>query len=187
MKNQNVDLSQFKQNLEVSGGSNTLKKILWFYTSAIFFQSPLFPFSNIKCRLLRLFGAKIGKGVNIKPSVYIKFPWRLEVGNHCWIGERVWIANEGNVIIKDNVCLSHEALILSGGHRYDKRAFDVYANPITIEEGAWMGAQSSIGGGITIGSHAVLAMKSVANSDLEPFGIYRGNPAQKVRERVIKD
>ncbi len=181
-----VDLGSFKHNIEVSGGSNSLKKMLWFFTSAIIFQSNLFPFRGFKCFLLRLFGAKVGKGVNIKPNVYIKFPWRIEIGDNCWIGERVWIANEGLVIIKDNVCLSHEALILSGGHRYDKKAFDVYAKPIVLEEGVWLGAQSSIGGGITIGSHAVLAMKSVANSDLAPYGIYRGNPAVKIRDRVIK-
>jgi putative colanic acid biosynthesis acetyltransferase WcaF len=186
MKKPSVDLGQFKPDAYISDKGSPIKKILWFYISAIVFQSAYFPFNVIKVRLLRLFGAKIGQGVNIKPQVYIKYPWRLEIGNHVWIGEKVWIANEGVVKIGNNVCISHECLILTGGHNFKKKYFDVYANPTTIEDGVWLGAQSSVGGGILIGSHAVLAMKSVANSNLEPYGIYRGNPAVKVKERVIE-
>ena len=187
MEQNKVDLQNFKQNKDISGGNNTLKKVVWYFTSAIFFQSNFFPVSSLKVSLLKLFGAKVGKGVNIKPMVYIKFPWRLEIGNHVWIGEKVWIANEALVKIGNHVCISHECLIMTGGHNFKKKYFDVYANPITIEDGVWLGAQSSVGGGITIGSHAVLAMKSVANKDLEPYGIYRGNPAVKVTERKIED
>jgi putative colanic acid biosynthesis acetyltransferase WcaF len=187
MEQETVDLQNFKQNIEISGGKNILKKTLWFYTSAIIFQSSLFPFSSLKVFLLRLFGAKIGKGVNIKPMVYIKFPWRLEIGNYVWIGEKVWFANEALVKIGNHVCISHECLIMTGGHNFKKKYFDVYAYPITIEDGVWLGAQSSVGGGITIGSHAVLAMKSVANKDLEPYGIYRGNPAIKEKIRKIEE
>jgi len=186
MKNPTVDLSQFKPDAYISGQGSPIRKLLWFYISAIVFQSACFPFNVIKVRLLRLFGAKIGEGVNIKPQVYIKYPWRLEVGNHVWIGEKVWIANEALVKIGSHVCISHESLIMTGGHNFKKPHFDVYANPTTIEDGVWLGAQSSTGGGIVIGSHAVLAMKSVANANLEPYGIYRGNPAVKVKERVIE-
>ncbi|MDC0584097.1 WcaF family extracellular polysaccharide biosynthesis acetyltransferase [Bacteroidales bacterium] len=181
-----VDLSKFESDIYISGGKNKIKKLLWFFTSAIIFQSPLFPIVKLKIFLLRLFGAKIGKGVNIKPLVYIKFPWRLNIGDHVWIGEKVWIANEGTLTIGNNVCISHEVLLMSGGHNFKKKYFDVYANPINIEDGVWLGAQSAVGGGITLKSHAVLAMKSVANSDLEAFKIYRGNPAVPVKNRIIE-
>lgn len=181
-----VNLRNFKQNIEISGGKSKITKLLWFYVSAIIFQSSLFPFSSFKCYLLRIFGSKIGDNVNIKPNIYIKFPWRLEIGENCWIGEKVWIANEAKVIIGDNVCISHEVLIMTGGHSYKKANFDVYANPITIKDGVWLGAQSSVGGNITIESHAILSMKSVANANLEPYSIYRGNPAVKIRERKIE-
>ena len=52
-----------------------------------------FPISGFKRFLLRLFGAKIGKGVVIKPCVNIKYPWKLRIGNYVWIGENVWIDN----------------------------------------------------------------------------------------------
>jgi len=180
------DLSKFKKDDYINGNQNPYKKFFWYYVNAIIFQSSLFPFNKLKIFLLRLFGAKIGSGVNIKTMVYIKFPWRLEIGNFVWIGEKVWIANEAEVKIGNNVCISYECLIMTGGHNYKKQYFDVYAYPIVIEDGVWLGAQSSVVGGITLGSHAVLAMKSVANRNLEPYGIYRGNPATKLKDRIIE-
>ena len=139
MEQVTVDLQNFGQNKEISGGNNFFKKILWFYVSALFFQSNFFPVSKLKVFLLRLFGAKVGKGVNIKPMVYIKFPWRLEIGSHVWIGEKVWIANEALVKIGSHVCISHECLIMTGGHNFKKKYVDMCANPITIEDGVWLG------------------------------------------------
>lgn len=182
-----VDLSKFVSDPYISAHDFKLKKIIWFLISSTLYQTNLFPFSKIKVIILRLFGAKIGSGVNIKPLVYIKYPWRLEIGNNVWIAEKVWIANESMVKIGHNVCLSHEVLILCGGHDYKKVAFNVYNYPLTIEDGVWLGAQSAVLGGIKIGSHAVLAMKSVANKELEPYSIYRGNPAEKIRTRIIEE
>jgi len=187
METKKVDLSRFVADKEISGGRNRFKKIIWYLTSLIVFQSFLFPCSRLKVILLKQFGAKVGSNVNIKPNVYIKFPWRIEIGNNVWIGEKVWIANEAKVIIHNNVCISHEVLIMTGGHSYKKVTFDVYAHQIIIEDGVWLGAQSSVTGGITVKSHALLAMKSVANSSLEPYSIYRGNPATKIRERIISE
>ncbi len=186
MTNNKVDLSGFVPDPYISASDYKIRKLLWYFVNAYILQSKLFPISGLKVFCLRLFGAKIGKGVNIKPQVYIKYPWRLEIGNHVWIGEKVWFANESLVKIGDNVCISHEVLLMCGGHSYKKRFFDVYNNPITIEDGAWLGAQSSVIGGSTIGSHAVLGMKSVANADLLPYSIYRGNPAVKIKDRIIE-
>ena len=72
-------------------GAGLVKRTLWFIVNVVFFQCPLNPFSSLKVFLLRLFGAKIGKKVCIKPSVNIKYPWRLFVGSNVWIGESVWI------------------------------------------------------------------------------------------------
>jgi len=187
MENKKVDLSKFVRNKDISGGKSLFVKGCWFLVSALFFQSACFPFSRIKVALLKLFGAKAGRGVNIKPQVYIKFPWRLKLGNNVWIGEKAWIANEAKVSIEDNVCISHGVLLLTAGHDYKKTSFDVYAKPIVIKEGVWLGAQSSVTGGITVGSHAMLSIKSVANSSLEPYAIYRGNPAVKIRDRILKE
>lgn len=139
-----------------------------------------------KRNILRLFGARIGKGVVIKPHVQVKYPWKLEVGDHAWIGEHVWIDDLDEVTIGAHACISQGALLLSGNHDYSKSSFDLVVKPIRIEDGAWIGAKSVVTQGVTVGSHAVLTVGSVASSDLEAWGIYRGSPAVKVKERSIE-
>ncbi len=135
--------------------------------------------------LLRLFGAQIGKGVVIKPGVNIKYPWKLSIGDYSWIGEKVWIDNLDQVTIGRHCCLSQEAMLLIGNHNYKLPTFDLMVAPITLEDGVWIGARSIVTGGVTCQSHSVLAINSVASLNLHQNGIYRGNPAEKVKERLI--
>jgi putative colanic acid biosynthesis acetyltransferase WcaF len=135
--------------------------------------------------LLRIFGAEIGSNVVIKPGVNIKYPWKLKIGYAAWIGEKVWIDNLETVIIGPNSCISQGALLLCGSHDYKKTTFDLIAKPITLHEGAWVGANSIVCGGVTMGSHSVLAVNSVATKDLESYIIYQGNPAEPKRNRTI--
>lgn len=181
--NNKVDNSKYRTTINI--GASKLKQVLWYFTNALFFINPLNPFSALKVFLLRLFGAKIGKGVNIKPAVNIKFPWKLIIGNYVWIGEKVWIDNLGKTEIADNVCLSQGAVLLCGSHNYKAVTFDLIIGEIILEEGVWISANAMVTGGVTCKSHSVLSANSVATSDLEAYGIYQGNPAIKIRERVI--
>lgn len=178
-----TDLSKFNNDWYNPG--NPIKRIVWYFVNAAFFNSA-FPVMFVKRALLKLFGAKIGKGLVIKPYVNIKYPWRLSVGNNVWIGEKVWIDNLGFVVLKDNTCVSQGAMLLCGNHHYKKVAFDLIVGNITIEEGAWIGAQCVVCPGVKVGSHAVLTVNSVATSHLLPWSVYQGNPAQKIKDRVIK-
>lgn len=117
---------------------------MWYFTNIFFFLNPIVPLVDLKVKLLRLFGAKVGKGVVIKPSVNIKYPWNLKIGNYVWIGENVWIDNLVEVSISDNVCISQGAMLLCGNHNYKKTSFDLMVGKIMIEEGAWVGAQSVV-------------------------------------------
>ena len=136
--------------------------------------------------MLRAFGAKIGCGVNIKPCVNIKYPWNLEIGNYVWIGENVWIDNLAKVRIGDNACVSQGAMLLCGNHNYKTTTFDLMVGEITLEDGAWIGAMSTVCPGVTCKSHSVLSVNSVAAKDLDAYCVYQGTPAVKIRERVIK-
>lgn len=167
-------------------GAGAIKRFVWFVFNAAFFAS-WFPFSGFKVFLLRMFGASVGNGVVIKPCVNIKYPWRLAIGDNVWIGERVWIDNLVMVRIGSNACISQGAMLLTGNHDYKKSTFDLVTGEITLEEGAWIGAQSVVCPGVTCRTHSVLSVGSVAARDLEAYSIYRGNPAEKVRERVITD
>lgn len=168
-------------------GGGPIKRLIWYYINILFFMNPLNPFSGLKVFLLRLFGAKVGKGVVIKPNVNIKYPWLLEIGDHTWIGERAWIDNLAQVKIGKNCCISQGAMLLCGNHNYKKPTFDLIVKPITLEDGAWVGALSVVCPGVTIKSHAILTVQSVATETLEPFALYKGNPAVRIRERVISE
>ena len=149
-------------------------------------KSHIVPLSFPKVAILRLFGAKIGANVTLKPGVNIKYPWKLKVGNNCWIGENAWIDNLDDVTLEDNVCISQGAFLLCGNHDYKSTTFDLMIGPITIESGAWIGAKSIVCPGVSIGSHAILSVGSLANKDLEAYTIYKGNPAVKCKERIIE-
>lgn len=153
-------------------------------TNAFFFINPAQPFSGLKVVLLRLYGAKVGKGVVIKPGVNIKYPWRLEIGDYSWVGECVWIDNLAKVQIGSHVCISQGAMLLTGNHNYKKVGFDLQIAPIQIEEGAWLGAKSTVCPGVSVASHAVLAVGSVATKDLAAYTVYQGNPAVAIRQRL---
>ncbi|MEO7443903.1 MAG: WcaF family extracellular polysaccharide biosynthesis acetyltransferase [Ferruginibacter sp.] len=163
-----------------------LKRLCWYVTSFLFFRNPVFPFYGFKVFLLRIFGARIGQGVIIKPGVHIKYPWMLQTGDHVWIGEGAWIDNLANVTLGNNVCISQGAMLLCGNHNYSKPGFDLIVKEIIMEEGSWSGAKSIVTGGVKMGSHAILTAGSVATKDLEAWGIYQGNPALKIKERTME-
>lgn len=166
-------------------GAGKLKQGLWYFTNVLFFINPLNPLSGLKCWLLKCFGAKLGKGIVIKPGVNIKYPWKLTVGDHCWIGEKVWIDNLARVTLGNHVCLSQGALLLTGNHDYSKTTFDLMVKEIFLEDGVWIGAGAVVCPGITASTHAVLTVNSVATNNLEAFTVSSGNPAQRIRQRVI--
>jgi putative colanic acid biosynthesis acetyltransferase WcaF len=184
MERGTTDLSKYDNSWYKPG--NPVKRFFWYFTNIVFFINPFLPFSGLKVFLLRLFGAKVGKKVVIKPAVNIKYPWKMEIGNHVWIGEGAWIDNLADVKIKDHACISQGAMLLCGNHNYKKEAFDLIVRGITLEEGAWVGAHSVVCPGIVCKSHSVLAVNSVAVSNLDAYGIYQGNPAVKIKEREIK-
>jgi len=178
-----TDLSKYR-NDEYQPGSKW-KILSWYFINVLFFINPLNMSSNLKVSLLRLFGAKIGKGVMMKPGVHIKYPWLLEIGDFVWIGENVWIDNLAKVTIKDNVCISQGAMLLCGNHNYKKVTFDLIIGKINLEQGAWVGAKAIVCPGVTLSSHSILTVGSVATKNLDAYSIYQGNPAIKVKERII--
>ena len=164
---------------------NMVARMLWVVASGLFFQT-WFPWpSRLKVGLLRSFGGRVGRGLVIKPRVTIKYPWKLQVGDHVWIGENAWIDNLDRVVIGSHVCISQGALLLCGNHDYTKAAYDLMTEPIVLEDGVWIGAKSAVTPGVTCQSHAVLAAGSMATSDLEPYTVYQGCPAQAVKPRTV--
>ncbi|BDC98616.1 WcaF family extracellular polysaccharide biosynthesis acetyltransferase [Persicobacter psychrovividus] len=172
-------------NAWYSTGAGRIKRLFWYFTNILFFINPLNISSGLKVLLLKFFGAKIAEGVVIKPGVNIKYPWRLEIGPHSWIGEKVWIDNLVAVKVGANCCLSQGAMLLTGSHDYKKATFDLMVGEIVLEDGAWVGAQAVVCPKVRVGSHAVVAVGSVATGDVPEYEIWQGNPAVFKRERIV--
>ena len=169
-----TDLSTYDNRWYQPGSK--VKRLLWYGVNELFLRNPLNMSSGLKIFWLRIFGAKIGKGVVIKPHINVKYPW---------IGEGVWIDNLDQVTLEDHVCISQGAFLICGNHNYKTSGFNLMIAPIVLKEGSWVGAKSTVGPGVFMESHAVLALGSVASKPLEAYGIYRGNPAVKIKERII--
>jgi putative colanic acid biosynthesis acetyltransferase WcaF len=181
---QKVNLSKFDNSWYKPG--STLKRFVWHLKNRFLFKTSL-PWPNsFKIFALRFFGARVGKGVIIKPCVNIKYPWFLEIGDNVFICEEVWIDNLGKVKIGNNVCLSQGALLLCGNHNYKKVSFDLIVGDIALEDGVWVGAKAIVCPGVTMKSHSILSVGSVLTKDAEPYGIYQGNPAVIVKQRMIE-
>ncbi|HVW96628.1 MAG TPA: WcaF family extracellular polysaccharide biosynthesis acetyltransferase [Mucilaginibacter sp.] len=181
---QRTDLSRYN-NAPFNPGGSGLKRLLWYYVNLLFFKSGIVPISGVMVFFLRLFGADIGRNVTIKPGVSIKYPWHLKIGEQTWIGEKVWIDCLVPVTIGANVCVSQGAVILTGSHNYKKATFDLLTAPVVLEDGVWIGAGAIINLGVRAGSHAVLTSGSVATKNLDPYSVFQGNPAIKLRDRLI--
>jgi putative colanic acid biosynthesis acetyltransferase WcaF len=162
-------------------------RIIWHFINAIVFQSQVVPLYGIKVRLLRLFGAKLGTGVKIKPGVCIKYPWYLEIGDHVWLGENVWLENGNQLTIGSHVVLSQGAYVCNQSRDWADPLMGGITKPVVIEDGAWVSSFAKVFLGVTIGEEAIVTPGTVVTSNLEPRGIYRGNPAEKIGERRIRD
>lgn len=178
-----VNNAAYKTTININAGR--VKQLCWYVINVLFFKNPLNISSGLKVYLLKMFGSRIGKGVVIKPAVNIKYPWKLQVGNYSWIGEEVWIDNLSDVLIGESVTLSQGALLLTGSHDHTKSTFDFLSYPIILENGSWIGAKAVVFGGVTCKTHSVLGINSVAETNLEAYVIYKGNPAVPVIKRII--
>ncbi|HEV2472303.1 MAG TPA: WcaF family extracellular polysaccharide biosynthesis acetyltransferase [Chthonomonadales bacterium] len=181
-----VDLSSYKNPPWHDKGRGFAVRSVWHLVNALFLQNPINPSSKLKIVLLRLFGARIGQGVIFKPSVNVKSPWLLEVGDHTWIGERVWLDSYFPIRIGSHVCVSQDAYLCTGNHDWTDPSFALKEGRIVIEDGAWIGARATLLPGAHVETHAVIAGGSVLSSVTEPYTIYAGNPAAPIKQRVIK-
>lgn len=162
--------------------ASLLKLICWYLTSLLFFRSGLIPSSTILVLILKLFGARIGIDVRIKPHIHIKYPWKLHIGDHSWLAD-CYIENLDYVIIGNNVCLSQQCMLLTGNHNYKYETFDLITKPIILEDGVWICARAVVCPGVTAGYNSILTVGSVASQNLQADFIYTGVPAVKSKKR----
>jgi putative colanic acid biosynthesis acetyltransferase WcaF len=181
-----VDLSSF-DNSWYSPGRSTLIRALWFFVGLPIIRCGLLPSSSVRRIVLRCFGAKLARGIVLKPGVRVKYPWLLSIGENSWIGEDVWIDNLVEVKIGANVCVSQGAYLCTGNHDWSDQSFGLDARPIVLEDGSWVGARSLIGPGVMIGECGIATAGSVVVKSIPAYEIHSGNPAAFARRRILRD
>ena len=134
--------------------------------------------------MLRLFGAKIGRQVIIRPTVKVTYPWKLTVGDYAWIGDDVVLYSLDEINILDRVVVSQGSYICTGSHDITSRNFDLVAHPVSIQAKAWIAAYVFIAPGVVIGEGCVVGARSSVFEDLPPAMVCFGNPARPVRSRI---
>lgn len=176
LRQSRVRLDQFDPKEGLNRGRSKFVELLWHIIKMIFFLTA-FPWpQRIKHVMLRLFGTKVGVGIVIKPRVNIHFPWKLKLGDHCWIGEECFILNFEQVILGNHSCLSQRTMLCGGNHNYRSSNFEYRNGPITISDGAWLGAYSIVGPNVTIGVDCVVMAGSKVFKDLPAGMVCGGDP-----------
>ncbi|MEN8124595.1 MAG: putative colanic acid biosynthesis acetyltransferase [Bacteroidota bacterium] len=167
------------------GRSAIIVQIWWLVQSTLFKLSPQFMYGWRRF-LLRIFGAEIGKNVIIRPTVKITYPWKVKIGNHCWIGDDVSLYSLGEIEIGKNTVISQKSYLCTGSHDYKKREFPIYAEKIIIAEECWLATDVYVGPGVEIGKGAVIGARSSVFKNLDGGNVYVGSPVKYIKKREIE-
>jgi putative colanic acid biosynthesis acetyltransferase WcaF len=154
----------------------------WGVAERLFVTNPWQISSGLRRKVLRMFGAEIGEGVILRPGLRVTAPWRLVIGDDCWIGDGVWLHNQDRIEIGSNVVVSQGSFLTTGSHAY-KTDMGLLTKPIVVESGAWITSRVIILGGTRVGRSALVAPGSVASGSLVEGQIYQGNPARSIGPR----
>lgn len=183
MHYQKLDAFTLPKNFR--GRSSIIVQLWWVVQSTIFSCSPQAMYGWRRF-LLRLFGAKIGSDVIIRPSARITYPWKLSVGDNSWIGDDVVLYSLAQISISNNAVISQGSYLCTGSHDYQAESFDIYAEPITIEAEAWVATDVFIAPGVAVGRGAVIASRSSVYKNMPEGMICMGCPAIPIKPRLVK-
>lgn len=177
-------LNKFKLPKNFRGRSGLVVQ-LWWMTDFFFFKLSPQVLYGWRRFLLRLFGAKIGKNVIIRPNVTITYPWKVSIGDNSWIGDNVELYSLGEIEIGSNVVISQKSYLCAASHDYDKEDFPIWSKKITIEDECWLATDVYVAPGVTIGRGTVVGARSSVFKDLPAGKVCVGSPAKPIKDRVL--
>ena len=177
------ELNRFKLPKKFRGRNALVVQLWWIIEGTLFRMSPQFMY-GFRRLLLRLFGAKIGKKVIIRPTVRTTYPWKVSIGDYSMVGDDVVLYSLGEIEIGKNVVISQKSYLCAASHDYLQSDFPIFAKKITIEDECWLATDVFVAPGITIGKGTVVGSRSSVYKDLPANKVCIGNPAKIIRERL---
>jgi len=178
-------MDEFQVPAGFRGRSRVFVQLWWAVQGTLFALSPQFMY-GWRRGLLRIFGARIGKGTIIRSSVKTPYPWKLTIGEHCHIGEDVCLYTYGEIEIGDCAVVSQRSYLCTGFHDHTSPNFDLLAKKIVIGSEAWVATDVYVAPGVTIGHGTVVGARSSVFRDIPPGVIAVGSPARVIGERKMK-
>lgn len=160
--------------------------LLWWLVQGVFF--PLIPhnFNGMRRSILRLFGAKIGINVIIRPTARFTYPWKISIDDYSWIGDDVILYSLDLIHIGKHCIISQKSYLCTGSHDHKDPAFRLITHPITIGNGVWIATDCFIAPNVKIGANTIIGARSSVFHNMPPNYICYGNPCQPRSPRNIQ-
>ena len=178
----NIDLSKYNQD-GYSRGRNSITVLLWWIGQGTLFRFSIHNMYKWRNFLLKMFGAKVGNGVKIRPTAYFTYPWKVSIGENSWIGDHVKLYSLDEIIIGSNCVISQECYLCTGSHNLTDPHFGLMTQPIHIGDGAWIATDVFIYPGVTVSELAVVAARSTVLKDVNYNEVHAGSPAKFIKNR----
>ncbi len=161
-------------------------RAIWMVFGKTIFRMSFHNWYRFRAALLRLFGARIGKGVAIRPTANIEVPWMLDIEDDATVGDHAILYSLGKIHIGRRSIISQFAHLCAGTHDHTDHTFKLIRSPVTIGADVWIGADAFIGPGVNVGSLSVVGARSSTYKDLAARQVFVGNPAKAIKERVLR-
>jgi len=165
---------------------NKLARATWNLVWLLLYRPSPTPLHGWRRFLLRLFGAKIGRGAHPYPSARIWAPWNLEMGDYSCLSHNVDCYCVDRITLGAWSTVSQYSFLCTASHDYTDPAMPLITAPITLGERVWVTADVFIAPGVTIGDGAVVTARSSVFHDIEPWTVAAGNPARPVKPRLLR-
>jgi putative colanic acid biosynthesis acetyltransferase WcaF len=176
------DLSLFVMPAGFRGRPAWFVQLWWIVQALLFHPSPQI-FYRWRAFLLRCFGATIGRGVMIRPSASVTYPWKLSIGDHAWIGDEVVLYTLGNITLGSHTVISQRSYLCAGSHDIGDIRFTITNESIEIGDQCWIASDVFVGPGVKVGLGTVVGARSTVTRDLPSGVIAYGSPARPARPR----
>ena len=184
MIHNNIEISQMPSPFSFL---NKIGRVCWYFCYWFLFR----PFNHKlfqgwRALILRLFGARISKDVNVYASVKIWAPWNLEIGSFSTIGPGADIYNQGKIIIGEHSIISQKAYLCASTHDYNLTHFPLLEKPIKIGDHVWIAADAFIGPGVSLEEGSVVGARAAVFHNVKSWTVVGGNPAGFIKDRSLK-
>lgn len=177
-------LSRFRMPRNFRGRSAAAVQLWWLVQATLFHCSPQFAY-GFRAWLLRVFGAKVGQGVVIRPTVTVTYPWKVSIGDCAWVGDDAVLYSLGEIDIGANAVVSQRSYLCAADHDYTQVDFPIRSSKITIGPQVWLAADVFVAPGVTIGEGAVIGARSSVFKDMPAGMVCFGYPCVPVKPRVM--